>query len=215
MKKYFITGLLILLPLAVTIAVLVFVFNFLTEPFAGAVAKLLDYYDLLEHDFFFATGHQIQFFISQLLILAFFIVFTTILGLVARYFLVNYFIGLWDYLLHKIPLIRTIYKIAQDIIQTLFSGKANAFKQVVLAPFPHKDVYSIGFITQEGLKDFTKEEMVAVFVPTTPNPTSGFLVLYPQNELIYLDMKVDQAFKYVISCGVIPTPFTAQNNNSL
>lgn len=213
MKKHFITGLIILLPLAVTIAVALFVFNLLTDPLAGALAKVLDHYDLLETDLFFATGHQIQYFFSQVFILGFLVIFTVILGMIARYFLVNYMINLWDYVIHKIPLIRSIYKASQDVIKTLFTSQNNSFKQVVLVPFPFPGSYSIGFITQDKA-DITRgdieEPKIAVFMPTTPNPTSGFLMLYSKEDVIYIDMKVEDAFKYVVSCGVIPTPFVSQ-----
>lgn len=210
MKRYFITGLVILLPLAVTIAIIVFLFNLLTEPFAGAISRILDHYDLLENDYVFATGHQVQFFISQLFILAFLFCFTVLLGKIASYFFVHYLLRFSDYLFKRIPLISSIYKSSQDVIQTLFTANSNSFKQVVLAPFPKEGVYSIGFVTQEDFKNFTEipdQKMITIFIPTAPNPTSGFLMLYPRNEVVFLDMKPEDAFKYVISCGVVITPF--------
>lgn len=210
MKKYFITGLIILLPLAVTFGIAVFFFNLLTEPLAGAIAHLLDRYDLLESDHLFFSGRQIQYFASQLFTLVFFFFFAVLVGMITRYLFVNYLFGLWDYVIHKIPLVRTIYKTSQDVITTIFSSKESAFKQVVLAPFPHPEAYSIGFLTQKNIKDFREGQngtKVAVFIPATPNPTSGFLMLYEEKDLVYLDMKVEDAFKYVVSCGVINMPF--------
>lgn len=207
MKKYFITGLIILLPLAVTIAIALFVFNLLTEPLAGALAKMLDHYDLLEVDLLFAKGHQIQYFVSQILVLGFLVLFTILLGAIARYFFVNYMIGIWDQVMHKIPLIRSVYKASKDVINTLFTSTSNSFKQVVLVPFPYQGAYSIGFITQEDASIDSSDSKIAVFMPTAPNPTSGFLMLYEKKDVIYIDMKVEDAFKYVVSCGVIPTPF--------
>ena len=94
----------------------------------------------------------------------------------------------------------------------MFGSSSNSFKQVVMVPFPGEKTYSIGLVTRENLPGLPKaqnpkETLVAVFVPTTPNPTSGFLMMYKQSDLVYLDMKVEDAFKYVISCGVIATPF--------
>lgn len=197
MKRHFITGLIILLPLAVTFAIASFFFNLLTEPLAGAMSRILDYYDILD------SAKEIQYFVSQLFILIFFFAFTILVGMITRYFFVKYLLTVWDYLIHKIPLIRTIYKTSQDIISTLFSSQENAFKQVVLAPFPYPGSYSLGFMTR-------KEEKITVFIPTTPNPTSGFLMLYEEKELIFLDMTVEDAFKYIISCGVINIPFQKQ-----
>lgn len=199
MKKSFITGLILLLPLAVTIAVVVFFFNLLTDPLAGIVSHLFDGR--------LFVNSQLQYFFSQVLILIFLFFFTVLIGIITRYFFVKYLIELWDYLIHKIPLIRSIYKTSQDVITTLFDSKENSFKQVVLAPFPYPGAYSVGFLTQKNL---TEEGKVAVFVPTAPNPTSGFLMLYKESELIFLDMKVEEAFKYVISCGVINTSFKDQ-----
>lgn len=209
MKKYFITGLVILLPLAVTLVILIFLFNLLTEPFAGVIAQLFARYDLLDQDYFIFTGHQIQFFISQVLILFFLFFFTVLLGVIARYFFFHYLLKIWDYTIHKIPLIRSIYKASKDVINTIFTSKTKSFKQVVLVPFPHRDALSVGLVTQDNLEGLEKDsDLVAVFVPTTPNPTSGFLMMFQRKDLIYLDMKVENAFKYVISCGVIVSPFS-------
>lgn len=216
MKKLFITGLVLLLPLAVTLAIITFIFNLLTEPFAGGVSQVLDYYDLLNKSFFIFSASKVRFFISQVLILIFLFFFTVLLGKIARYVFVHYFIRLGDYLFKKIPLINTIYKTSQDVINTIFTSNKNSFKQVVMIPFPHPTAFSIGLVTQDEIKGFSgveDENLVAVFVPTTPNPTSGFLMLYPKKDLVYLDMKVEDAFKYVISCGVILNEFSVTDSS--
>lgn len=210
MKKYFITGLIIVLPLAVTLAIVSFIFNLLTEPLAGVVVQLFDHFSILE------TSHQLQFFVSQLLILIFFVVITVAVGMITRYFFVKSLINFWDYLMHKIPLIRSIYKTSQDVINTLFASNENAFQQVVLVPFPSTGSYSIGFMTQKNITDFTQKNegaKVAVFIPASPSPTSGFLIMYKEEEVIFLDMTVEDAFKYVISCGVINTPLNVVSPN--
>ena len=96
------------------------------------------------------------------------------------------------------------------MIKTLFTSKTNSFKQVVLIPFPQPDTYSIGLITRDEIPHLAGtlyHDSVAVFVPTTPNPTSGFLLMFKQADLTYLDMKVEDAFKMIISCGVIIPDF--------
>lgn len=209
MKRYFITGLVILAPLALTFAILVFIFNLLTEPFAGVVATIFDRYDLMEGGFLFLSGHQLQVLVGQFLVLLFLFFLTVTLGAIARYFFFNTLIEVWNYAIHKIPVISTIYKASQDIIQTIFGGSANSFKQVVLVPFPSRNTQTVGFVTRDNVEGLLKDQkMIAVFVPTTPNPTSGFLMLYRPEDLTYLDMKVEDAFKYIISCGVILCPFT-------
>ncbi len=209
-KKYFLTGLVILLPLALTFAIVAFIFNFLTDPFVGAVQGIFEYFGLLETGFLFLTPSQVQVAASKLIILALLFLFTVFLGAVGRWFFIYYLLKLWDHILHSIPFVSTIYKTCQDVISTMFASKSKSFKQVVMVPFPKPDTWSLGLVTQEnlpGLPDSETKNMVAVFVPTTPNPTSGFLMIFDENDIIYMDMSVEDAFKYVISCGVIVSPF--------
>jgi len=210
MKKYFVTGLVILLPLALTVAIVIWVFNLLTEPFVGAISAIFAYYHLFENGFLFFNAAGLQQFLSKIIILFLLFFFTVFLGTVARLFFFNTFMKMWDYLIHKIPFIRSIYKTCQDVINTIFTSNNNAFKQVVMVPFPNKDTHTIGLVTRDDLPSFSPNfegKSIAVFVPTTPNPTSGFLVMFKQSDLIYLDMPVESAFKYIISCGVISIPF--------
>jgi len=210
MKRYFITGLIILLPLALTLAIVIFLVDLLTDPFMGFVQGIFDRYQLFQNGFLFLSSGQVKQSVSQILILVGLFFLTVLLGVLARWFFFHYLIQIWDFVLHRIPFIRTIYKTSQDVIHTIFKTDAQSFKRVVLVPFPNANTRGIGLVTRDNLpaveKD-SKEKLVAVFVPTTPNPTSGFLMMYNPKDLIYLDMKVEDAFKYIISCGVILTPF--------
>lgn len=206
MKRYFITGLVILLPLAITFAIVLFVFNLLTVPFLGIVKTVFDHYNLFNSGFLFLHPDQIQTLIAQFLILISLFFFAIGLGLIARWFFFKSLIRLTEYIFKHIPLVSAIYKTCQEVIKSLFSSTTQSFKQVVLVPFPHADSYAIGFITREeiaALASTHHADTLAVFIPTAPNPISGFLVMYKPIDLIYLDMKVEEAFKYVISCGVI------------
>lgn len=210
MKKYFVTGLIILLPLTLTLIILIFVFNLLTDPFLGLVKTVFEHYGLFKNGIFVFSANQIQTFTAQLLILVILFLVTALLGLITRWFFFHSLLRVADRILHGIPIVNSIYKVCQDIIKTIFTADTKSFKQVVLAPFPSNDVYSIGLITREGmpgLEDTTHSDAVAVFVPTTPNPTSGFLMMFRREDLVYLDMKVEDAFKYIISCGVISANF--------
>lgn len=141
--------------------------------------------------------------------------FTVSLGLFARWFFFHYLVRLWETMLAKIPFISSVYKTCQDIIYTLFASSSNSFKQVVMAPFPSPDTRAIGFVTNENIPAIKGEDvLVAVFVPTTPNPTSGFLMIFKEKDLTYLDMKVEDALKYVISCGVVSAELKVKNNPS-
>lgn len=217
MKKYLITGLVIMLPLALTLVIVAFIFNLLTEPFVGIVKAILDYYNILENGFLFLSAGQLQKYTSQLIIIALLFFFTAGLGWLARWFFINYLIGFWDDVLHRIPLISRIYKTCQDIIQTLFKSQTKSFKQVVMVPFPSHENQVIGLVSRDDLPAFKQNEkpLVAVFVPTTPNPTSGFLVMYEEKDLVYLDMSVEDALKYVISCGMIASPISPESQIDL
>ena len=218
MKKYFITGLIILLPVALTFVIVGFVFNLLTVPFLGLVKAVLDHYHLWENGFLFLNTEQIQNFAAKSLILISLFLIVIGLGYIARWFFFNAFIKMAEYAFKKIPLVSTIYKTCQDVIKTIFTSDTKAFKQVVLVRFPHPQTYSIGLITREEISCFSNSphsNTVAVFVPTTPNPTSGFLVMFKQEDIIYLDMKVEEAFKCIISCGVICPDFAAIPKDSI
>lgn len=210
MRRYFITGLVLLLPLALTIAIVVFVVNFFTNPFVGVVKGTLQQLGLFDKGFLFLSAEQVQLYFSRFIILLLLFGFTVLLGMLTRYVITNYFIRLGEYIFHRIPIVRSIYKTSKDVISTIFTDQTKSFKQVVLVPFPNADTYSMGLVTRDEIQDLTdkkKGNYIAVFVPTTPNPTSGFLMLFDPNDVIFLDMKVEEAFKYIISCGVILTPF--------
>ncbi|NGX42577.1 MAG: hypothetical protein K940chlam7_00857 [Chlamydiae bacterium] len=212
MRKYFITGLVILLPLALTITILVFFVNLFTNPFVDVVRDFFEHYGLLQKGFLFLSAKQVQFYVSRLLILALLFFFTVLLGILTRWVIVHYFIRLGDYIFHRIPFVRAIYKTSQDVIRTIFTASTKSFKQVVMVPFPNMETHSLGLVTREkvpGVGENKDQYLVAVFVPTTPNPTSGFLIMFKPEDLVYLDMPVEEALKYIISCGVIQTPFKA------
>ncbi len=210
MKKYFITGLVILLPLVVTIAVVIFLVNFLTQPFIGMVSALLTKLHIINEGFLFLTPDQLVRYGAKLIILILLFLFTVGLGMVTRWFLINALFRLGDKVLHRIPIVNTVYKTTQDIIRTLFVSDKKSFQQVVMVPFPRPDVFVLGLISRDSPAMCSKaagEELVSVLVPTTPNPTTGFLLMYKREELIIIDMKPEEAIKYIVSCGVIvPEP---------
>lgn len=116
----------------------------------------------------------------------------------------------WDSILHRIPLVRSIYGGAKNFTEVLLGGSSQSFKQVVLIQYPRLGIYSIGFVTGSRLAEVqarTSEDVVSVFVPTTPNPTSGFIIMVPRRDLVFLDMDVEQAIKLVVSLGVVVPPW--------
>lgn len=206
MKKYFLTGLVILLPLAITIAVLLFLINFFTEPFVHFVTGLINSENLLPNGIFFLSRESIIRYISRVLILLMLFAVTVGLGILAKWFFVNSFFSVCDKILHRIPVVNTVYKTSQDIIKTLLASDKNSFKQVVMVPFPRPGVYVLGLIARESPRSCStaaKEQLTSVLIPTTPNPTTGFLLMFRQEEIIPVDMKPEDAIKYIVSCGVI------------
>jgi uncharacterized membrane protein len=206
-KKYFVTGLVILLPLAVTITVVAFIVNFLTQPFMGIVTNLLQNFHPSCWGFSFCSDEKFIRYGSQFLILLGLFFGTVLLGVLARWFFFHAILKLSDNILHKIPLFNKVYKTTQELIKTLFVTDKNSFKQVVLAPFPAKGIYSVGLVTRSAPKAcreaLKSEDLLSVFIATTPNPTTGFLMMYKKKDLIFLDIKTEDAIKYIVSCGVI------------
>jgi uncharacterized membrane protein len=220
MKKHFITGLVILLPLTVTLLVLGFLIRFLTQPFVGLVSNFLAQLNIVNKGFLFLSPDQVIKYFSQFLILITLFLVTVCLGMITRWFFINALLRLGDRILHKIPVVNTVYKTTQEIIKTLFVSDKNSFKKVVLAPYPNPTSYMLGLVAREAPPQCSKalnEELISVLIPTTPNPTTGFLIMYPKKDLVYLDMKPEDAIKCIVSCGVIhpgttpPKPATKEN----
>ena len=204
MKKYFLTGLVTLLPLAITVWVGLFIINFLTAPFVGLMMRMLDSLPIPPR-LILAT--------SRWLVLIGLFLFTIGLGAIARLFLFKAFMRLGDRLVQKIPLFNKVYKTTRDIIQTVFNSDQKSFQQVVMVSFPYPGCFVLGLVIRpapQTCSDAAKEDLVSVFLPTTPNPTTGYLIIRPKAELIYLDMPSEDAFKYIVSCGVVPPEPTAE-----
>jgi uncharacterized membrane protein len=152
MKKYFITGMIILLPLAVTVGLVAFIVRLLTNPFVGWVTNFLELHRIQPGKFFFLSQEQVILFSAQALILVSLFFFTLFLGMITRWFFIKSMIEYFDSLLLKIPLVNKIYKTTQEIIRTLFSSEKNSFKEVVLAPFPNKQTYTLGLVSRNAPK---------------------------------------------------------------
>lgn len=141
------------------------------------------------------------------------VIFTFLLllitGVLAANFVGRAFVGGWESLLDRIPFVRSVYSAAKNFAEIVFSDSSNAFKNVLLVEYPRKGIFSLAFQTSTDLGEVqgrTGEEVVGCFVPTTPNPTSGFIIIVPRKDVQVLDMEVDEALKMIISLGVvIPT----------
>jgi len=206
MKKNFFTGLAILLPIVLTFIIMMIFVNLLTKPFMEFVNEIFQQTGLLNKSFLFLSGTQIVYVISKILIMLFLFLTTFTIGFFIHHLFANCFFQAFDKLIHKIPVVNKIYQYLQELMLTVFSQEKTTFSQVALVPYPQENTYSIGFITKESPPDGTDEEhlgLITVYVPGTPNPTMGFNFLYRREQIIFIDMKVDDALKFVISCGVM------------
>jgi uncharacterized membrane protein len=191
-KRYLVAGLLVWVPLGITIWVLHFLVTTLDQtlllfPESAQPDKLLGFH---------IPGFGV--------LLSFAILFLT--GVIAANFFGARLIRLWESLLGRIPVVKSIYSSVKQVSDTLLSDSGNAFRKALLVQFPHQDAWSIAFLTgtpAASVAEHLEEEHLSVYVPTTPNPTSGYFVIVPKSKVRELDMTVDEALKYVISMGVV------------
>jgi uncharacterized membrane protein len=127
-------------------------------------------------------------------------------GVVATNLFGRQLLHLWEAILHRIPVVRGIYGAVKQLTETLFSGSGKSFRKVVLVEYPHANSWTLAFLTGEGggeIRDKTGKDLLNVFVPTTPNPTSGFFLMVPRERAIVLDMSVEAGLKMLLSVGVV------------
>lgn len=203
MKRYFITGLASILPLYITFLVMKFIINSLTAPFLGLTQVFLDFV-IHRHPFFavFETPEVTSIY-SQLLILIFLFLFISLVGFLGQWFLLNTLFGAFDKVMHKIPLINTVYRSVQDIIQTFFSDDRPQFSSPVQIPFSKSGASVIAFVTNETVSLPLKGEFSALYMPSPPNPMLGFLVLMPKDKIAKTSLPVEKSIQFIASCGII------------
>jgi uncharacterized membrane protein len=192
MRKYFITGLLVLVPLAITLWVLNLVIGTMDQsllllPEQWRPKALL--------------GMDIP---GLGTILTLLVIFLT--GLATRNFIGRQIVSVWEGVLTRIPVVSSIYSSVKQVSDTLFSSSGNAFRKALLVQYPREGSWTIAFLTGVpggDVKNHLAGDYVSVYVPTTPNPTSGFFLMLPRADTIELDMSVDEALKYIVSMGVV------------
>jgi len=199
-RNAFLTGLLVFLPLGTTI----FVLNFILDLFKEPALKLAIQLGLREENSFF--GLETLLAISGLIIG---VISLTLLGYLSKYLLGRIFISTMEKVLGKVPFLNTVYRSVQQIVETFGRENRTVFKEVCLVEYPRKGCYALGFITADTsshIREKVEGELIYVFVPTTPNPTSGFLLLVPQVEIHRLDVSVGDGMKMLISGGAVVPP---------
>ncbi|HEU64354.1 MAG TPA: DUF502 domain-containing protein [Chlamydiae bacterium] len=203
MKKYLIAGLIILLPLILTIMIFVFVIDLFTAPF---LTMFIDFLSKYEQTLTLLKNPTVITIFARILIIIMLIVFIFVLGVIARWFFFRSLINLMNKIFSKIPLVKTIYTSLKDIISSFMKKGSKAFTKTAMVAFPSKDSYCVGFesgeIPEECQKK-VKEKLKPVFVPTAPHPISGYLVMAIEKEVFSIDMKNEDAVKFTVSCGLI------------
>jgi len=203
LRKYFISGLLVWLPIWVTLLVIKFLVDILSN-------SLL----LLPHKY--QPDVLLGFHVPGIgVIITLVVILLT--GLFAANFIGSSLLAMGDALMGRIPLVRSVYTGVKQVTNTLFKPGGQSFRKVLLVEFPSPGVWSVAFQTGEASKEIRgalhEDAMVSYFIPTTPNPTSGFLMMSPRSKVIELDLSVDQALKFVISLGVVQPGIIPSANN--
>ncbi|MDY6853701.1 MAG: DUF502 domain-containing protein [Thermodesulfobacteriota bacterium] len=200
-KNYFIMGLLATIPISVTIYIL--------RVIIGTMDNILQILPSTFHPNTYLSFHIPGLGLIATLVLIF------IIGVLTQSFLGRKVVSIGEWMLSKIPLVRNIYIAIKQLVGAIFVQNSREFKRVVMVEYPRKELWVIGFVTgiTEGeVQTKTKKRVVNVFVPTTPNPTSGFYLLVPEKDIISLDMTVEDAFKLVVSGGIVSPPEKGEIN---
>ena len=187
LRNYFITGIVVLVPIGITL--------YLTKFFISVSSKLIPQG--------INPNSYLPFAIPGLEILLS-VIFITFIGGLSLSFIGKKFLQIFNDILKKIPILRTIYSAIGQMTETLAPKSGNTKKSVVLVEYPRKGSWAVGFATKENKGEISKKtntDLINVFVPTTPNPTSGFLLMFPKSEIIYLDMTFEEASKFIVSAG--------------
>jgi uncharacterized membrane protein len=199
LRNYLIGGLLIWIPIVVTIWVVRFLSGILDQSLVLLPPSWRP--EALVGTYVPGVG----------IILSLLLLFLT--GFLVRHLFGDALVGAVESLIRRIPVVGPVYGGAKTFSETVLTDKGQSFKQVVMVEFPRKGIFSIGFITSEELEEVqakTAQDVTCVFVPTTPNPTTGFIVMIPRDEVVRLDMTVDEAFKMLLTLGVVVPKWQAK-----
>ena len=190
LEKTFFTGLFILIPLLVTVYIVYAVISSVDAFISPIIRNITSE----------ATGKALYIPGTGFIL---FVIITYLVGVLASNYAGKRLLGYGEAIVRKIPFVKVIYGSVKDMIDAFSSEKVKSFKEVVLIEFPFKGRYAVGFITKRIQQAGEEKRLCSVFVPTTPNPTSGYLIIVPEEELVPLDMPVEDAIKYIVSLGTL------------
>lgn len=196
MRAYLFTGILITAPISITFYVSWLFINFIDDIVDAVIPEA------------YQPDHYLPFNIPGLGLLIL-LLFLLLVGMASAGIAGRFFVRIGEAVVNRMPVIRSIYNATKQIFETVLAQQSNAFREVVLIEFPRRDCWTIAFITGSTSGEVRRrlgEDTVSVFVPTTPNPTSGYLMIVPRQDLIVLDMTIEDALKLVISGGLVSPP---------
>jgi uncharacterized membrane protein len=197
-RDNFIAGIIVILPLTITAFIIRFFVISLNAIMLNPLTKGLKTYPLYEDQ---------RMFLAKTVVFIAVLFFIVILGLMTRVLVVRKFFAFFESILLKLPMVSKIYGALKEISNTLFGKRKSNFKKVVLLEYPRKGVYIVGFVTSESTEIFqnaiNEPDLISVYCPTTPNPTSGYFVLINRKEAIPLDISIEEALRVIISAGVV------------
>jgi uncharacterized membrane protein len=204
MRGYFLAGILVTAPIGLTVYLTWIFLQFIDNKVTAVIPYNYNPFNYLPS--VQLPGVDIVKSLVSLIVVIFFFI---LVGWFARNVLGRLIYGVSEYIVARMPVINNLYKALKQIFETIMSSQAGAFREVIMMEYPRKGVWSIGFVTgttRGEVQHVTADETINVFVPTTPNPTSGYLLFVPKKEVHYLDMSVEEAVKLVVSAGIIVPP---------
>jgi uncharacterized membrane protein len=197
-KNYLITGIIVTAPIAITVYMSYHLVVWINDVTSRLIPQR------------WTIGNFVPYAVPGLgLLLLLVILF--LIGMLTTGYVGKFFVRLGEKIIRRMPIVSSIYSLMKQIFETFLSQKSRSFSEVVLVEYPRKGLWTIAFVSKEvtggEVENKVKQKTLSIYVPTTPNPTSGFLIFIPENDVIKLDMSVEEGIKYVISCGIV-TPET-------
>ncbi len=203
LRTYFLAGILVTAPIGITVYLTWIFLSFIDDRVTAVIPPQYNPFNYLPMS---VPGIEL---VKSLISLVVVIIAFILIGWFARNILGRILYRIAEYVVHSMPVINTVYKAIKQILETIMASQSQAFRDVVLFEYPRKGTWALGFVTgttKGEVQHTTAEETMSVFVPTTPNPTSGFLLFVPRKELYFLDMTVEEAAKLIVSAGIILPP---------
>jgi uncharacterized membrane protein len=202
LRAYFLAGVLVLAPIAITLALAFWLVDFVDSRVVHLIPAQWN------PDTYLKDRFGVEFGLPGLGVLVLMIVITLIGWLTAGY-VGRVMVRIGENIVARMPVVRSIYGAIKQIFETVLRNQSDSFRQAVLVEYPRRGIWTIAFVTGETegeVQNLTKEDVVNIYVPTTPNPTSGFLLFVPREDVVFLDMPVEDAFKMVVSIGIVTPP---------